>query len=113
MKGAMLLLATPCVLPPALAFLPSPLPNTAASLASHPHRARRYRTLTAQVAVALDAPGPTTLPKGKRIVRRKKRQQPAQPVVPVDTSEAPVTVSSRCHRTHFRTHKWVTTAVVT
>ncbi|CAM9577944.1 unnamed protein product [Pylaiella littoralis] len=88
MKGAMLLLATPCVLPPASAFLPPPL---SASLGALPQRTRR-RTLTAQVAVALDPPGPTTLPKGKRIVRKKRRQQPTQPAAPVDTSEAPVTL---------------------
>lgn len=45
------------------------------------------------VAIALDSPGPTVLPKGKRVVRRKKRpQQPSQPAV-VDTSKAKVQVS--------------------
>ncbi|CAM9247529.1 unnamed protein product [Hapterophycus canaliculatus] len=45
--------------------------------------------MRAQVAVAIDAPRATSLPKGKRIVRRKRTPPTTQPVH-VDTSNAPV-----------------------
>lgn len=82
MKAPTLLL---CVLPAASGFIPSPVVVSRTSL---PDR-RQQRATVAQVAtVAIDAP--RTLPKGKRIVRRKKRQ-PSQPKH-VDTTNAPVTV---------------------
>ncbi|CAM9345306.1 unnamed protein product [Ectocarpus fasciculatus] len=81
MKAPALLL---CVLPAASGFIPSPVVVSRTSLPD-----RRQRATIAQVAaVAIDAP--RTLPKGKRIVRRKKRQ-PSQPKH-VDTTNAPVTL---------------------
>ncbi|CAB1117902.1 unnamed protein product [Ectocarpus sp. CCAP 1310/34] len=80
MKAPTLLL---CVLPAASGFIPS----VVVSRTSLPDR--RQRTTIAQIAtVAIDTP--RTLPKGKRIVRRKKRQ-PSQPKH-VDTANAPVTL---------------------
>lgn len=88
MKRTMLLLATTSLV--SRAFLAPTVPQRGQA---SPHtRPRSIVTQVEQVAVALDAPGPTALPKGKRIVRRKKRpQQPAQPAV--DTSNARVEVS--------------------